>query len=126
VTWLIRTCAMTHFYVWHDSFTYDTLTWRPCCKVARSLGHDSFLLWHDWLACSWLSDYHTYTAPMLRSGEIWAALVLKLPDDGRFTTVGIAFEGDQVLMCPYITKYGQKMVFELLHGHGFTGVYMCK
>ena len=44
---------------------------------------------------SWLRDYHAYHMPMIRSGEIWAALALKLPDSGTFDTIGVAFEGEQ-------------------------------
>ncbi len=47
----------------------------------------------DEAVTNWLRDYHSYHAPMLRSGEIWAALALKLPDHGAFSTVGIAYEG---------------------------------
>ena len=44
---------------------------------------------------SWLRDYHAYTKPMLHGGEIWAAVVIKVPADGHFDTVGIGFEGNQ-------------------------------
>ena len=44
---------------------------------------------------SWLRDYHAYTTPMLHGGEIWAAVVIKVPADGPFDTVGIGFEGNQ-------------------------------
>jgi len=48
---------------------------------------------------SWLRDYHAYHVPMIRSGEIWAALALKLPDSGAFDSIGVAFEGEQVCVC---------------------------
>ena len=120
VTWPILTCDMAHPRMTHIRGAHAAKR-RDLCDITHSY------VWHDSLACSWLSEYHTYTAPMLRSGEIWAALVLKLPDNGRFATVGIAFEGDQVLMCNYIPKYGQTIwaVLGLPHGHGFTSVCIC-
>jgi hypothetical protein len=44
---------------------------------------------------AWLLDYHNCTSPMLRSGEIWAALALDVPDHGELNSIAIAFEGDQ-------------------------------
>ena len=38
---------------------------------------------------AWLEDYHSYKSRMIRAGEIWAAIALKLPSNGRSTTPSV-------------------------------------
>jgi len=47
----IRTCAMTHSYVWHDAFI--RVTWLVCMRgMTRSYAwHDICILWHDAVVC---------------------------------------------------------------------------
>ena len=43
VTWLIRTCDMTHLYVWHDSFICVTWLIYMCHLTYSGACHDSFI-----------------------------------------------------------------------------------
>ena len=60
VTWLIRTCDMTHSYVWHDSFICVTWLIHVCDMTHWYVWHDSFIrvtLWLDSFICvTWLID----------------------------------------------------------------------
>jgi len=62
VTWLVHVCDMTHSYMWHDAFIYDTWRIHICDMTHSYMWHDAFIyvtwrihicdmthsyMWHD-------------------------------------------------------------------------------
>jgi len=51
VTWLIRTCDMTHSYVWHDSFGQNLWLSGGGCEAVKVRGIACLYVWGDLLIC---------------------------------------------------------------------------
>jgi len=55
MTWLVRTCDLTHSYVWHDSFICVTWLVRKCDILIRTCDMTHSYVWHDSFVCvTWL------------------------------------------------------------------------
>jgi len=64
VKWLIRTCDMTHSYVWHALFVCVTWLIHMCDMTHSYVWHDSFIF-VTWLICEW-QDSFIYVTWLIR------------------------------------------------------------
>jgi len=101
----VHVCDMTHPYLWHDSFIYETWLIHMCDVTHSYVSHDSFML-HIWMShVSSMNSLTPFTACYLFRGKInfFMLILTKSPPlaggGPRFTTQAMSWRS---AFCTYI------------------------